>query len=188
MLKYHFMRNNVAHEEAFLARQGAHGYMLRRIRGSRYCFERPDADAHYNVTLRLTPTPTVAAPRAERVVTMQVSREMFYHVIYSQDERAKVTTRSNATAVEQYHTYMLDAGAKQEWKGGVGLFGGLILMTGAVALAQVAGVLGSLPVRAIVMIAGVALAAAGLRGIFIGLRNSIGSVHPKRGTANGEAR
>jgi hypothetical protein len=32
------------------------------------------------------------------------------------------------------------------------------------------------------MIAGVALAAAGLRGIFIGLRNSIGSVHPKRGT------
>ncbi|WP_127848783.1 hypothetical protein [Lacticaseibacillus hulanensis] len=181
MLRYHFLRDNLDHEEAFLSRQAARGYVLTRIRGARYKFAaHVDRDGKpYHAYLRFTKERYDAANAADQVVTMQLSRELYYNVLYMRGKQ-QPKLQSNPDAVDQFHVYMLDYGAKQEWKGGLGLFAGLMLFTAQAAWGHAGGLLGSWPVRALLIAGSVALVAASVWGLFIGFRNSINSVHPRQ--------
>lgn len=181
MLIYHFLRNNLASEEAFLQKQAARGRMLTRIRGARYKFVNRTVrgDEHFQAYLRLTKDRYDAVDQADQVVTVQLSRELYYNVLYTKGNRVP-RLQSNPEAEEQFHVYMLDHGARQEWKGGIGLFMGLMLFTVQAALAHSGGFMGTLPIRALFVAGSIALVAASLRGLFIGLRNSITSVHPDK--------
>lgn len=178
MFRYHFLRNDLEQEQAFLNRAARKGYILQRVRGSRYHFvarKAPDGN-NYRATLVITKDPDKARNAAEQVVTGRLSSGMYYNVLYTRGDR-KPRLTADKKAVDKFHTYMLDHGTAQEWKGGVGIFFGMLIIMIAAGLGKTTGWTSVLPLRAIIGLGGIALAAAGVRGILIGLKNTVSAVH-----------
>ncbi|WP_155287636.1 DUF2812 domain-containing protein [Lacticaseibacillus zhaodongensis] len=180
MFRYHFIRNNLEQEQAFLNHAASNGYILQRVRGARYHFvarKAPDG-ANYRATLVITNDPDTARNAADQVVTGRLSKGMFYNVLYTRSDRQPRLT-SDADAVAQFHTYMLDHGTAQEWKGGAGIFLGMLLIMIAVGMGHTAGWTSLLPLRLVIGLVGAGFALTGLRGIVIGLKNTVSSIHFK---------
>jgi len=169
------MRNDLAAETKFLTKQARKGYVLTRISGSRYYFARQAQPLTVRIELTSAQSDQLTG---DFVVAHPLRRGLVYNAIYTQAVTPSPT--HDGQAMDNYHRYMLNMGTAQEWKAGVGLFFAIIL----ILLQQIIGHeggnwLGRVPI----LIMGGLLFLASLWGLFIGMRNSLGSAHAQSDAA-----
>ncbi|WP_155285978.1 hypothetical protein [Lacticaseibacillus zhaodongensis] len=181
MFRYHFLRDNIQSEQAFLQRQAQQGYQLRRFRGGRYDFrQRPHAvNQPEQVALIITTTPLRSKRPGQRVTTVRLSRNLYYNALYAPAAQ-QLAVNSDSVALAAFHRYMLEHGSRQQWKGGIAIFAGIFLLTLQAGVTQATGLPSSWPLRIPLILTGAAAVLAGSWGLMIGLRNTLAAVHAKQ--------
>ncbi|WDF82861.1 hypothetical protein PQ472_01060 [Lacticaseibacillus pabuli] len=186
MIRYRWIRDNLTKEEGYLQKMAQKGYILRRLKGGRYYFDRPDKNKKYFVRLVIS-TEKVDEPFGAKVVRyIPLTQKLWYNVIYSASEPVKL--ESDSKAVDMYHKQLLSTGTIQEWKGGFGMMFGIIIFVSQIVFGKNGGFMGSLPMRGLIGLIGAALVLCSIWGIFVGLTNSAGSIHHDDDTNRQNAR